>query len=636
MIPFALLATLSAQTPESPVPLADLDLNLVVQDWGAPRKNLSVDGNPLRIAGRTYLSGLGTHANSTVVIDLKRKALSFQAQVGVDDEVGTRGSVVFTALVDGKTVYTSPVLRGGDAPQAVTLDLRGAARLELVVLDGEDGIDFDHANWAEAVLKMEAGATPSLVSQPVERALPIASHRTQITEINGPRVVGSTPGHEVIFRIPASGPRPMIFQAEGLPQGLTLDPNLGIIRGRITQPGKHPVTVTATGRGGTSSRTITFLVGHRKLAQTPPMGWNSWNVWGLSISQDKVEAAAQAMLDSRLADFGYQYVNIDDGWQGKRDAQGVLQPNEKFGDMKELSARVHAMGLKLGIYSSPGPLTCGGYIGSYQHELIDAKTWAEWGIDFLKHDWCSYSQIAEDDSRYELQKPYRLMRQALDAVDRDIVYSLCQYGMGNVWEWGHEVGADLWRTTGDITDTWGSLSSIGFAEIDKVDRIGPSSWNDPDMLVVGKVGWGPNPRPNRLTSNEQIVHMTIWAMVASPLLIGGDMTQMDEFTKDLLMNRDVIEVNQDHVGHAPKRVWREGSLEVWTRKLWDGTTAVALFNRGLGQRELRVSWQELGVEGPFLVRDLWQRRDIGSVQSGLRYRMPRRSARLLRVGRMLQ
>jgi alpha-galactosidase len=301
--------------------------------------------------------------------------------------------------------------------------------------------------------------------------------------------------------------------------------------------------------------------------------------------------------------------------------------------MRNLSDSVHRYGLKLGIYSSPGPKTCAGYEGSYNFEKIDANTWAEWGIDYLKHDWCSYGSIAQGSSRTELMRPYLVMREALDECGRDIVYSLCQYGMGDVHTWGNRVGGDLWRTTGDITDTWGSLSSIGFAQGNRSPYAGPSGWNDPDMLILGYVGWGPSVRPTRLTPNEQVTHMTLWAMLAAPLLIGCDLTKLDDLTKSLLMNHEVIEIDQDPLGKAGVPVQKDGDVEVWSRPLWDGTTAVALFNRGLEAKPVRADWVKLGLKGPQPVLDCWSRKTKGTHSGSYTATVPAHGAILVKIGK---
>jgi alpha-galactosidase len=291
------------------------------------------------------------------------------------------------------------------------------------------------------------------------------------------------------------------------------------------------------------------------------------------------------------------------------------------------------MGLKLGIYSGPGPTTCQRFPASWQHEEIDVRTWSEWGIDYLKYDWCGYSSVEPDRTGWSaLQRPYLLMRRILDDAERDIVYSICQYGWGNVWEWGNEVGGNLWRTTGDIRDTWTSMSGIGFAQAGHEVHAGPGHWNDPDMLVVGKVGWGPNIRDTRLTPNEQMVHISLWALQAAPLLIGADMTQLDEFSINLLGNREVLAVNQDPLGRAAGRVLAEPWFEVWARPLEDGSMAVGLFNRAPVKSEVMVGWEDLGLSGSLPARDLWRHTDLGMASDGFSAVVPRHGVVMVKIG----
>jgi alpha-galactosidase len=338
------------------------------------------------------------------------------------------------------------------------------------------------------------------------------------------------------------------------------------------------------------------------------------------------------MASSGLAAVGFQYVNIDDGWEGKRDADGALQSNEKFPDMKALADYVHSKGLKIGIYSSPGPRTCQGLAGSYQHEESDAKTWAGWGIDLLKHDWCSYSGIVKDNSLAELQKPYTTMHDALMKTGRDIVYSLCQYGMGDVWAWGADVGGNYWRVSGDLTDVWSNMSPIGFRQAGREQWTRPGHYTDPDMLVVGKVGWGPSVHDTRLTPNEQITHISLWALQAAPLLLGADMSQFDAFTANLMTNDEVLAVDQDMLVKAASRVSQRERLEVWARPLADGTMAVGLFNRGLQAAKVSASWTELGLRGAQPVRDSWLQKDLGASTAEYSATVPAHGAVLVKIG----
>ena len=351
-----------------------------------------------------------------------------------------------------------------------------------------------------------------------------------------------------------------------------------------------------------------------------------------------MRAAADGMVRSGLAGHGYAFINIDDAWEGPRDASGEITTNEKFPDMKALVDYIHSKGLKAGIYSSPGPRTCQQkYAGSWQHEEQDARTWAKWGFDYLKYDWCSYTDVekaAARTPREGLMKPYAVMRGILDKLDRDVVFSLCQYGWGNVWEWGDEVGGNLWRTTGDITDTWQSMSSIGFNQVGYEKHAGPGRWNDTDMLVVGKVGWGRELRDSRLSPNEQVTHITLWSLQAAPLLIGADMSQMSEFTIDLLGNPEVLAVNQDINGMAASRIRGDGRIDVWARPLSDGTMAVGLFNRNPVAVPITIAWKDLRLAGRQPVRDLWQHRDFGAFDNGYTATVPRHGAVFLKVGRI--
>jgi len=437
---------------------------------------------------------------------------------------------------------------------------------------------------------------------------PVASDTPRI---NGAKIVGSRPGNEFLFAVPATGKRPLEFVAENLPPGLKIDPETGIITGITPKAGKYVVPLVVKNQLGEYRREVTIVSGNN-LALTPPMGWNSWNCWGLSVDANKVKQAADFMVSSGLRDHGWTYINIDDGWEiDKRLSSGEITGNEKFPDFKELSEYVHGKGLKLGIYSSPGPLTCGGYLGTYGHEMQDARSFARWGIDYLKYDWCSYGQIARDNSLPELKKPYRIMREALNQTNRDIVFSLCQYGMGNVWEWGEEVGGNLWRTTGDITDTWASMSGIGFNQTVQGQYAGPGHWNDPDMLTVGWVGWGPNLHPTRLSTSEQYTHISLWALLAAPLLLGNDLSRLDDFTLNLLTNDEVLAINQDPLGKQAMKVKEDEMTQIWVKELEDGSKAIGVFNLDNTVQEIVVNWSDLKLTPNQQVRDVWRQKDMG-------------------------
>ncbi len=334
------------------------------------------------------------------------------------------------------------------------------------------------------------------------------------------------------------------------------------------------------------------------LAKTPPMGWNSWNLFEGRVDDKLVRDIADAMVSSGMRDAGYLYVNIDDTWEGVRDAQGNIQPNSKFPDMKALADYVHSKGLKLGIYSSPGPRTCAGYPGSYGHVEQDARTFASWGIDYLKYDWCSAGLIYRDS---ELRPVYQEMGAALEATGRTIVYSQCEYGRGQVQTWGARVGANLWRTTGDIQDNWTSMMSNVEKQVPTAPYAGPGHWNDPDMLEIGNGG---------MTDDEYRTHMSLWALVAAPLLAGNDIRNMSDATRAILLNKEVIAVDQDPLGKQASPV-KDGNFETWIKHLADGSVAVGVVNLGPSGAQATVTANELGLSGPVKeARDLWLHQDV--------------------------
>jgi alpha-galactosidase len=360
------------------------------------------------------------------------------------------------------------------------------------------------------------------------------------------------------------------------------------------------------------------------------LGWNSWNAWGLSVNDEKVRTSAREM-NERLSAHGWSYINIDDGWEAqKRQDDGKITPNEKFPDMKGLTDYIHGLGLRMGIYSSPGPRTCGGYLGSWQHEDQDAQTYSDWGIDYLKYDWCSYGEIAPHSPNLdEMKKPYLVMRSSLDKVNRDILFSYCQYGMGAVWSWGAEAGGNSWRTTGDITDTWNSMSTIGFNQDKAAPYAGPGHFNDPDMLVVGKVGWGPSLHNTRLTFDEQYTHISQWCLLSSPLLIGCDMGHLDRFTLSLLTNDEVLAINQDELGKSARQYIKKDGYQVWVKELKDGGKAIGLYNTTDSYQTITLPKNDAVLKGYTKIRDAWRQQNIAAASG----RVAPHGVLLLRVER---
>jgi len=629
------------------VSLSKLDLRKIQQARG-PRGGFrgARPSTPvaLSIADQKYEEGVRTLGSSTLWIDLVQKAKRFTALVGIDDEAkAATGTATFRVYGDAKELFSSGPMKANQPAKKVDVDVTGVKNLLLMVDTGEGTSDVNRTDWADARIEYE-GTAPVTIDGPAEEAVVLTPKSAPKPQINGAKVFGVRPGHPFQYTIAATGDRPMTFSVEGLPAGLKVDSRTGIITGSLQDKGEHIVTLQAKNALGSAERKFKIVCGPT-IGLTPALGWNSWNCFAGAVTAEKVKAAADAMVSSGLIHHGWTYINIDDYWEVKpkatndptlqgpeRDAQGRITPNPRFADMKGLVDYVHALGLKIGLYSSPGPLTCGGCIGSYQHEQQDAQQYGEWGFDYLKYDWCSYGQIApRTPNREDLMKPYLVMRAALDQVPRDIIYSLCQYGMGNVWEWGSEVGGNSWRTTGDITDTWASLSGIGFRQGGHEKYVGPGHFDDPDMLIVGKVGWGPSLHPTRLTPNEQYTHISLWCLLCSPLLIGCDMTQFDAFTLNLLTNDEVLEVNQDPLGHQASRVGKDGLVEVWTKNMEDGSKAVGLFNRSEFEGTVQATWQTLGISGKQKVRDLWRQKDLGEFSNQFETKVPRHGVVLVRI-----
>lgn len=656
------LLCFSPRISAAEIQLSTIDLSQVEQGWGEAHANKSVEGHSLRIAGKTFEHGIGTHAESMIPVELQGNARRLSGWVGVDDETDKRGSVVFQVEADGKEIWSSGVIRAGDSAKELSLDLTGVKSLMLHVSDAGDGFDYDHADWAELKVDMIEGK-PRTPIVPVEAAVVLTPQPSPKPRITGAKVFGVRPGSPFLFTVTATGDRPMTFSARKLPKGLQLDEQTGRITGTLKDRGEFTVSLRAKNKRGSAERKFKIICGDQ-IGLTPAMGWNSWNCFASAVTEEKVKAAADAMVKSGLINHGWTYINIDDFWQvhrdskdptlqgPHRDAQGRILPNPRFPDMNGLTEYVHAKGLKIGLYSSPGPWTCGGCVGSFDHELLDAEQYAKWGFDYLKYDWCSYSPDLEKqrgdsnsatkaknfsgaspDDLSALKLPYAIMQKALAQQPRDIIYSLCQYGMGDVWKWGAEVGGNSWRTTGDIVDTWGSMSRIGFGENGEEPYAKPGHFNDPDMLVVGKVGWGPKLHPTRLTPNEQYTHISLWCLLSAPLLIGCDMTQFDDFTLGLLTNDEVLDVNQDPLGQQAKRISKNGSLEVWAKDLEDGSKVVGLFNRGPSEQTVQVSWSELGIRGKQTVRDLWRQQDLGKFAEQFQASVPRHGVVLVKINR---
>lgn len=471
--------------------------------------------------------------------------------------------------------------------------------------------------------------------------------------INGPKIFGVRPGNPFLYQIPATGIRPMEFSVDGLPEGLKLDPKTGQITGTLSKAGEYPVVFRAKNSKGSAEKKFKIVVGET-IALTPPMGWNSWNAYHASVTGENVIRAARAMVEKGLINHGWTYVNIDDAWQSKRSGPfNAIQPNEKFPDLPKMCEEIHAMGLKIGIYSGPWVTTYAGYVGGsadnpegiwppkkdstagenrgrrrilgkYSFAENDAKQWAAWGIDYLKYDWNPKS-TTPPETFDQFHKNTETMAKALRSSGRDIVFS---YSNSMPIEWIEDQSKMLncWRTTGDINDSWQSMATKAFyipipkGEIDPkgppsdkwAPYAGPGRWNDPDMMVLGVVNFGGKQHPTRLTPDEQYLHMTQWCMAAAPLLLGCDLDKLDEFTLSLITNDEVLAINQDILGkHATVASNDSNRLLVYVKPLEDGSKAVALYNIGRTPAKITANWADLKLSGKQKVRDLWRQKDLG-------------------------
>jgi len=605
-----------------PVPIGRLDTSDVSCGWGSVHVDRSVLGNPMKIGGKTFAAGLGVHAPSKGELELGGSATRFEATVGVDDEEHGGGSVEFKVRGDGKLLWESGLMRARCAPRTkdIDLDVTGVEWLTLEVTDGGDNMNCDHADWANARFTFKDDAGLAAATRQLGILTPKAGAAPRI---NGARVFGVRPGHPVLFRVPVTGEAPLSVAVEKPEQAdklanLHFDPATRLLSGTADEPGDYRLVVRASNAKGTATRDFTLRVGET-ISLTPAMGWNSWNCFAGSVTPGKVRAAADAMIATGLADHGWSYVNIDDFWEKWDEAE-----------MKPLADYIHAKGLKAGLYSSPGPKTCGGNRGSWGRELADAKAYADWGYDFLKYDWCSYGEVAMGQGLPRAMYPYLVMGRALRLQNRDILFSLCQYGMDDVSRWGALVGGQSWRTTGDVFDNWRSISASISAQKHLWYFTKPGAWNDPDMLCVGKMTWN-RFKGSRLAPNEQYTHISLWALVASPLMIGCDLTQLDDFTLSLLTNDEVIEIDQDPLGKGAARVAEGKGWEVWARPLANGDVAMGLYNKTLKEREIKVGLKALGLEGKWRVRDCWRQADEGVFEGEYELSVPGHATHLIRL-----
>jgi alpha-galactosidase len=451
----------------------------------------------------------------------------------------------------------------------------------------------------------------------------------------------------------------MKIDVKHLPAGLNYNERKGTISGRIGQNGKYKLEIIAVNKKGTANKYFTIVAGD-KLALTPPMGWSSWYSYGRKAKEADILKTAQLMKHYGLDQYGWSILEIDDPWTNQPDAKdsiwsrlthkannevyqyhegpanlpdregklreqdGTLLPNKYYRNIEQTVKEIHELGFKVGIYSSPGPLTCGGVVGSYGHELQDARYFARVGFDYLKYDWCSYGVFAKDNSEQELMKPYTLMGDALKQQQRDIIFSLCQYGMGDVWKWGYKTGGQLWRTGDDVRDNWASVYAAFKKLADKTEYVQPGRWNDPDILQIGAVGAESREgNSNHLNQQEQRTVMTMWCMLSAPLFIGANMEHIDPFTLSLITNNEVIAVDQDALGKAGAlKLTLDNKVEVWTKELYGGKLAIGLLNPTDTEQTFDFPFTSIGENEVYTVRNLWQKKNLGAHLKSLPCKIP--------------
>lgn len=614
--------------------------NLTIQSFsegipGVTAKSCA-GGDSIRMKEKVYQRGVGVHSTSVLTFHLNGKGLSFSAITGVDDSA-TPGMVYkMYAIGDEKILFESNPMKMGDAPQMVNVNLKDVKRFGLLVMVKEERGSKTYSNWANAVINMKDSSLPETVPNDKDRYIltPAPSKQPKITT---PAVFGATPGNPFLFTVTATGERPMNFSASPLPAGLSIDAKTGIITGKVAQRGTYKVSLSATNSLGSNVKILNIKIGDT-IALTPPIGWNGWNSWARNIDQDKVMSSAKAMVSKGLSNHGWSYINIDDAWQGYRGGKyNAIQPNSKFPSFIPMIEFIHSLGLKVGVYSTPWITSYAGYvggssnfengaypdsvknnkrsfryIGKYRFDENDAKQMADWGIDFLKYDW-----------RIEVPSTAR-MGEALKKSGRDIIYSISNSApFSNVKDWVKLT--NMYRTGPDIRDSWLGLYTCAFTLDNWGPYGGPGHWNDPDMMILGNVSTGTDIHPTRLTPDEQYSHVSLFSLLAAPLMIGCPIEQLDDFTVNLLSNDEVIEIDQDPLGKSGRLIADENGVQIWAKPLEDGSYAVGLFNTANFEKtpqsyfhwgtekenKFTFAFDKLGLKGNWRVRDVWRQKDLG-------------------------
>jgi alpha-galactosidase len=634
---FILANTLKAQ--ESKVWLDELNLPGFNEAIPSAQAKMSTSGDSIQLLGKRFQHGVGVQSTSILYFLMEGKAKQFTATIGVDDKSAKELAVEFFVIGDKKILFQSGTMKLGDAPKQVSVSLDGIQRLGLLVLPKEE-MQRSHTNWANAQFVMLGNNLPKNIPNSDEKYI-LTPPVSKAPRINSPKVFGARPGNPFLFTVVATGEAPIQYSVSNLPKGLSIDSKTGIITGVLNSKASYAVTMKASNKYGKTEKPLLIKIGDT-ISLTPPIGWNGWNSWAREIDKEKVVASAKAMVSMGLSSHGWTYINIDDAWQGQRGGKyNALQANEKFPDFKKMIDEIHGMGLKLGVYSTPWISSYAGYpggssnfengaypdsvrankrayryTGKYRFEKEDARQMAEWGVDYLKYDWRIDVKAAE------------AMSVAIRNAGRDIIYSLSNSApFANVTDWVRL--AEAWRTGPDIRDSWQSLYVSAFT-LDKWGPYGgPGHWNDPDMMILGNVTTGAKLHPTRLTADEQYSHVSLFSLLAAPLLIGCPIEQLDAFTLNLLTNDEVIEIDQDPLGKSARLVLEENDVQVWLKPLENGAYALGMFNingfRKTPQsyfrwgdeqpKQYELDLSKLGLKGKWLVRDVWKQKNLGSFQT---------------------
>ncbi len=611
------------------------------------------------INGVFYQRGVGAQSVCILSFYLDKQAKRFTAMIGADDKGNKEIPLKFYVIGDQKILFESGEMKVGDAAKKVDVDLAGIVQLGLLVTDDVGGITNKrtYCDWANAQLTMLGDHLPTHLANDGKRYI-LTPPPAKIPKINSAKIFGATPGNPFLYTIAATGERPMHFSADNLPKGLSVDLSTEIITGKVDQRGVYITILKAKNKFGEARRELKIKIDDT-IALTPPLGWNGWNALAGHLNKENVMASARAMITTGLKDHGWSYINIDDSWQGKREGPlDALQPNENFPNIKQMVDEIHSLGLKAGIYSTPYISSYGSYvggssdfphggethdlikinhqpymhIGKYRFETNDAKQMVEWGFDFLKYDW-----------RIDVNSAER-MQDALKKSGRDIVFSLSNNApFEKVNDWIRV--SNMYRTGPDIRDSWNDLYMLAFT-LDKWGPYGgPGHWNDPDMMVVGNVATGSDLHPTRLTPDEQYSHVSIYSLLAAPMLIGCELDKLDAFTLNLLSNDEVIAINQDPLGKPARLVDDENGVQVWVKPMEDGSYAVGLFNTdNYGKtpqsyfrwgneksKPFEFDFSKVGLNGKWKLRDAWRQKTLGTFDKSFKTTIPFHGVVLLRM-----